>query len=95
MSLAGTCSFFVNTETIQKSISPPANLKNVSVYGLSICGINVLEMGVLSPKIILAENMAICPLNLFFSILYSVLTKVVNMSEPVLKETPKKQSGSF
>jgi len=56
---------------------PPLMRKKVRVYGLSISGINVLEIGLFNPKIKFAEKMAICPLSLFFSISGTKVRKVL------------------
>ena len=48
-------------------------------------GISIREIVVFNPKIKLAENMAICPETLFFSILLVEATKVVNKSLPAIK----------
>ena len=68
ISFGGTCSLLQKIETIQKSSNPPLMRKKVSVYGLSISGISVLEIGLFNPKIKFADKIAICPLILFFSI---------------------------
>jgi hypothetical protein len=79
MSFAGTCSFLVNSETIQNSNIPPANLKKVRVNGLSISGINALEIGLLIPKIIFAENRATCPVSFLFSIFMNKTAKILSL----------------
>ena len=67
----------VNNETTQNNNIPPANLKNVSVNGLSISGINALEIGLFIPKITLAENRAMCPVSFLFSIFMNKTAKVL------------------